>query len=173
MVTYLRVETGVVLATVLWGGDGGCGNVPAESPATSHQTAVGPSCDCPLHMDCDVDGVGCVPPRLGQRPGDACGPSGEGAIPFGECDVNRGLRCVPPRPGQLDAPATCQCAEGQSFSPEQRSCAGARLGESEGDRCGPDRPSCSAQRGLVCRNGECSCEHGAWCADTERCIGER
>jgi hypothetical protein len=46
---------------------------------------------------------------LSSRPGDRCGPAGEGDFPWAPCDATRGLVCVAPDRRELDAPATCRC----------------------------------------------------------------
>jgi hypothetical protein len=53
---------------------------------------------------------------LSARPGDRCGPAGEGDFPWAPCDATRGLVCVPPDPEQLDEPSTCQCPAGKVFT---------------------------------------------------------
>lgn len=53
---------------------------------------------------------------LSTRPGERCGPAGEGDFPWAPCDPARGLVCVAPDPGLLDAPATCACPAGTAFT---------------------------------------------------------
>lgn len=53
---------------------------------------------------------------LSTRPGERCGPAGEGDFPWAPCDSARGLVCVAPDPGLLDAPATCACPAGKAFA---------------------------------------------------------
>jgi hypothetical protein len=60
--------------------------------------------------------------RLSSRPGDRCGPSGEGDLPYAPCDAKRGLECQQPPRSQIDAPATCGCPAEQTFSEPQQRC---------------------------------------------------
>jgi hypothetical protein len=53
---------------------------------------------------------------LSTKPGERCSPSGEGDLPWAPCDKTRGLVCTPPERAQLDAPDSCQCPEGKTFS---------------------------------------------------------
>ena len=53
---------------------------------------------------------------LSSRPGDLCGPAGEGDFPWAPCDTARGLVCVHPDPELLDAPSTCRCPAGKIFT---------------------------------------------------------
>jgi hypothetical protein len=55
-------------------------------------------------------------PPLSTRPGERCGPAGEGDFPWAPCDTARGLVCVAPDPELLDAPATCACPAGKVFT---------------------------------------------------------
>lgn len=142
-------------------------------------------CECPATMDFDYNAGRCVQPRLGQRVGDACGPAGEGAIPFADCDAGRGLRCTRPDSADVDAPATCQCIPRQEFSAKRRACVGLRLGEHPGDPCGlagkgeMAKVRCNSRRGLVCgaeiteANGQQSCECGrnsSWSENRQLCV---
>jgi hypothetical protein len=109
----------------------------------------------------EMDG-GCVQPALGQRPNDACGPAGEGDIPFADCDESKGLYCEQPPPGLLDAPSSCQCPEGQRFSAVEHACTGSRLGEPSADAC---------ERSMQCEaTQECDAAAGR-CVDAK--VGQR
>ena len=104
---------------------------------------------------CAADSCGSLP--LGSHPGDACGPAGEGQIAYAECDPNRGLHCTAAPSGQIDAPPTCECLPGQTFSEQTGACSGARTGERPGDACAADGGmTCNAQRGLTCADGQCA-----------------
>lgn len=54
--------------------------------------------------------------RLSTRPGELCGPAGEGDFPWAPCDTTRGLVCVAPDPELLDAPSACACPAGKDFT---------------------------------------------------------
>lgn len=71
-----------------------------------------PACACDEAQEFDYTAQHCVDAAIGQRPGDACGPGGEGDFPWGKCDENRGLRCVPAPAIQVDAPPTCEWPRG-------------------------------------------------------------
>jgi hypothetical protein len=147
-----------------------------------------PTCDCPVTTEYVFATQSCNELKLGDRPGDACGPSGEGDIPYAKCDQNRGLFCKVPNPTEVDAVANCQCAEGQQYSFRLRACVGARLGEQAGEPCNSEssdvavRGTCNAQRGLFCdTNGVelagkrpiCNCEKPyVWSVAGRRCVKE-
>jgi hypothetical protein len=115
-----------------------------------------PICDCPSNTEFSFVSGTCESLKLGTQPGDACGPSGEGEIPYAQCDPNRGLICTKPQPNEIDAVATCACAPGQTYSSRYRACVGAQLGEHAGDPCNLESSDagsvvlCNTQRGLRC-----------------------
>jgi len=130
------------------------------------------TCGCPAAEDFDFSSGSCRPAKLGDRPGHACGPSGEGTLPYAPCNANRGLRCTPPNPAEIDSPPTCRCPPGQSFSPQKHTCVGARTGERAGDACGESSP-CNAQRGLACTplGSQCACIAPAvWSSARLQCL---
>lgn len=119
---------------------------------------------------CAADSCGALP--LGSNPGDACGPAGEGQIAYAECDPNRGLHCTAAPSGQLDAPPTCECLPGQSFSPQTRACSGARTGERPGTACAADSGMlCNPRRGLICASAQCECAANShWSEARAQCL---
>lgn len=149
---------------LLWAAAGACSQEPLDPSRRDQALANDAGCEA----DCE--------PAPGDSAGDACGPAGEGAIPFSDCNPNLGLRCTPPPTGVIDAPPTCECRAGQTFSLELGACAGAALGERPGDACsedGQNAAACNAQRKLHCASAQCACEPNTeWSEPRLQCLSE-
>lgn len=82
--------------------------VSPRRPGSSAQ----PVCACAPGQRWSTSERRCALDRLGEHPGDVCGPGGEGTLEYAPCDAERGLLCASPPPEEVDAPPTCACANG-------------------------------------------------------------
>lgn len=73
------------------------------------------ACACAPGQTWSEDAGSCDGHRLGERPGDPCGPGGEGAVQFAPCNAHKGLLCRQPPRELVDAPPTCACVEGEAW----------------------------------------------------------
>jgi hypothetical protein len=90
----------------------------AHADALDRASGLSASCtttDAGPAQGADAGGDASTTP-LSTKPGDRCGPSGEGDLPWAPCDTARGLVCTAPDPLQLDAPDSCQCPDGKVFT---------------------------------------------------------